>query len=592
MRESDVQRVGMFESPDPQLSLVVVLVTRAHDHYSVTSLTLTVSEGPQPPWPTMPPPPPASLALAVAMAQPAAAAIPTLYDLVLDSLAKDTHALSFPFLAALPPALLPSVYDYYKQRHALTLSSVLTFRPLLSHFTSLSLSAVKGLNDLSLLTLSLSLASVAALDLSLNNSIGGTDSCLSLPCPRSLTSLNVSGCRRLGDSALVPLLARCPNLRSLDASFTNIKDRTLVALARTPTSTNSDSGNGLLALTHLNVANNMLYSGLAPLLARRPPLRYLNVSATLLSDSDLELVSNLSETLTEFHCEFAVKVTDAGLAGLRECSKLIVLNVARNSNLSASTLNALRALGQLMSLNYSANDLVYSKSLHCLASLTELDLQRCSALTDPVARQLLTLNGLERLNVMYSSITNAFIDDLIRAFPRLKVLKVTRCQINDHGIKRFFAPHRFHSDNSESDAEDSVRLLCPVFAPSLVRLDIGGELLTDACCSAIVTGIRHFPSLQSFGIWTTGITRSGIQPLLTESSAVRLQFNALSITSGHGNVSQSVSLYDDSDSESESASAALEDSRIVGASQRFELDPTMNSSPGTFVLIRNVVPMQ
>jgi len=287
---------------------------------------------------------------------------------------------------------------------------------------------------------------------------------------KHLKHLDISHCRSLSDAAFVSL-GESKSIISLDIRGTNIRKEGLKAIAKISTLTSLKvsgcshvedediSSFVKLSLTSLHFDDCPLLTTKAlQALAYHPTLLELDVGHAA-TDAGMALLAKIP-LLTSLRISFNEKLTPAAARALRDCPKLVDLNVS-NSHWEADaflieiskmpTLRSLDlsrwksitdegviALGTnpfLTTLKFSGEWLT-SRSILALAhmpSLISLELVRCNQLKDEDIQVLVDLGHLTILNI---SQCDQLTDEAAKALSKSRTLKHLHiCWMTDEGVK-------------------------------------------------------------------------------------------------------------------------------------------------------------
>ncbi|CAN1289990.1 F-box/LRR-repeat protein 14 [Linum perenne] len=219
-----------------------------------------------------------------------------------------------------------------------------------------------------------------------------------------LESLNLDSCK-IGDEGLANL-SGLP-LKSLELSDTEVGSSGLRHLS------------GLTQLESLNLSFTLVTDSGLRRLSGVTSLRSLNLDARQITDAGLAALTSLTELAhldlfgarisdTGTNCLRYFKnlqsleicgggITDAGVKNIKDLSRLTVLNLSQNSNLTDKTLEMISGLEELVSLNVS-NSLISNKGLQHLKplkNLRSLTLESCKVTAAEIRKlQLTELPGL------------------------------------------------------------------------------------------------------------------------------------------------------------------------------------------------------
>ncbi|KAI6136788.1 hypothetical protein F5141DRAFT_1076651 [Pisolithus sp. B1] len=250
----------------------------------------------------------------------------------------------------------------------------------------------------------------------------------------------------LSDASVQPFLARCPNLKRLDVSFTHVR--------RSPFGTNSIPALEKLTLTSIN----MPPMDIVTLIASLPHLQTLALGALGGGgQGSFVAVGNIS----------AMSMTDEALALLTD--RLVVLkdlekvNLAGNSKLGLTSrgngalADFVRKVGRrLKQLNLSGLQNLKSGDMCGLMGETSEDPPRLEELSlnhtgvdDEAAPYLSRCSSLVSLRLAGTKITSAGLFPIIDACPKLEQVDLTSCR----GIK--IADRRRFFDVWEEDWKDT-----------------------------------------------------------------------------------------------------------------------------------------
>jgi len=249
------------------------------------------------------------------------------------------------------------------------------------NLTNLDLSGCKKLRDAALIAVAEHCPGLT--NLNLYRCSGLSDAALIAVAEHcsGLTHLDLSVCRQLSDAALIAVAEHCPGLTNLNLyGCTWLSDAALIAIAE-----------HCPGLTYLNLYNcrQLSDAALVAVAEHCPGLTYLNLSwCSGLSDAALIAVAEHCSGLTNLDLSGCKKLSDAALIAIAEhCPGLTNLNLTRCKQLSNAALIVVAK--HCPGLTYL--DLTWGRQLsdaalitvaeHC-PGLTNLDLSYCDQLSD------------------------------------------------------------------------------------------------------------------------------------------------------------------------------------------------------------------
>jgi hypothetical protein len=392
----------------------------------------------------------------------------------------------------------------------------------------------------------------------------------SLPFLPTLMELDLSGCPRVDDAAIATVVARCPELESLDLTCCRrLSEKCAGSLARLcklrKLILNDCRGIGDRALALLS--SNLLH------------LETLALSNTR-SITDFAVADSLLKTLTALNLAYAGQLTETGLKRLFEAKCLRELNfmgcrrkdgllagLATLSNLRILSLSpcdelsdvGFQALGRLQGLEelriYYAN--ITDSNIAALLNpqsiptstgpqgyLRKVDFSGCTQLTDLTLRLLSNLVNLESLSLCW---TDAIVDDgfafaqmhslhslnlsntpvqgpslvHVARIPGLKSLFLAGCRAVDDESLKAFSEHRsleeFLLRSCSKVTNCGINYLARV--PRLLRLDVG-----DCPGITSISPFQDFPSLRYLHLKGCNLKKKEVQRFREQTLLCHVDF--------------------------------------------------------------------
>ncbi|KAL4069508.1 RNI-like protein [Scleroderma citrinum] len=240
----------------------------------------------------------------------------------------------------------------------------------------------------------------------------------------------------LSDASVQPFLARCPNLRRLDISFTHVR--------RHPFATNVNPSLEKISLTSIN----MQATDLIALVAMMPDLRTLAVGALGSGQSFSAAMGNSS--VMNMTDESLARLTDVleGFESLEKVSLVGNSKLGLTSRRGGALADFVQKVGRRCKhLNLSGLQHLRSRHLSGLMAeisgagpplLEELILNHTS-IDDEAAPYLSCCSSLVSLKLVGAKITSTGLFPIIDACPRLEQLDLTSCRgIKVADRRRFF----------------------------------------------------------------------------------------------------------------------------------------------------------
>lgn len=295
------------------------------------------------------------------------------------------------------------------------------------------------------------------------------------------------------DMLLKNVRAFCKDIISLNVTHTNVTDTGL-----------SEVGGGcrLLQNISLKACKDITDQGVRVLVRGCPELRCIDALGCNITDASVSFITALGERLRVLDLGFTL-VTDAGLRILStHCPHLESLELYGCERISDVGIHAIAdSCRELQKLDVGRTP-VTDAGLAAIAALTRLslrdiNLRDCAAITDGGLSQLAEAgNGLERIDVSETDISDVGVQYLASHCPRLTELLVWNCsRVTDMGLHHIAAS-------------------CPL----LRMLDVGSERITDVGLK-YVSRLKHLETLELFGC--EKITDAGVQELLASCTKLR-----------------------------------------------------------------------
>jgi F-box/leucine-rich repeat protein 2/20 len=246
-----------------------------------------------------------------------------------------------------------------------------------------------------------------------------------LTCFSGLETLDLSGCLNVSTNLLDQFAQRCPNLRVLDLSDTNVKAEAVISLSEQ-----------CQTLTHVSLRECCMQDDAIASLAKNClclqelDLRGCYPEVEVLVDLAIDCPTLTSLSVGGYH------VTDACmLAFAHNLRGLTYLDLTYSDSITDEAMIAVAQNCTLLSLNLSYCDQLTDEAVVAVArgcnGLTELVLNRCNHITDKaiiaVARNCPTLKVLDIR--WCRSITQASIVELSRHCPYLSFLDIGGCDM-------------------------------------------------------------------------------------------------------------------------------------------------------------------
>jgi hypothetical protein len=134
-----------------------------------------------------------------------------------------------------------------------------------------------------------------------------------------LLEISLRLCNNITETAIISLANHCPNLTSIDFSFTNIRDNGVVAVARNCRH---------LVHVNLNYCENITDDAIIALAKKCPKLTSIDFSNTTINDKAVIALANNCPKLTEVSLRNCENITVAAIIALAEnCHNLSKINV-------------------------------------------------------------------------------------------------------------------------------------------------------------------------------------------------------------------------------------------------------------------------
>ncbi|RHY34943.1 hypothetical protein DYB32_000562 [Aphanomyces invadans] len=293
-----------------------------------------------------------------------------------------------------------------------------------------------------------------------------------LPASVTLTSLDISGCRRLTDDGIMAIGTRCPKLtcalthHCLDLAHLNVQDLHLLT-DKVFTFDQEGDGRTVVAKTLLTKLETIVLAdcktltdtGIAYLMHRARHLRSMDASGCFhLTDQGLRCITSdifngtsTGEHLRVLDLSYCMALTSEGLHHIRErCKHLVTVYLTGCVLLQdAEVIELVKSCGKISNLGLGFCRELTDDVLIAIADCLWLDallINRCSKMTDvgicAIASQC---TGLVALNLSSCKrITNVSLDTLFDNCPKLNQLDVTYCPHVTSAATSRFATNRIN----------------------------------------------------------------------------------------------------------------------------------------------------
>jgi Leucine-rich repeat (LRR) protein len=298
-------------------------------------------------------------------------------------------------------------------------------------------------------------------------------------------------------------------------------------------------------LRNLNLSRRKLQSAdILVIVAQRPLLEQLNLSATQIKDTDIHFLTHLT-ALTQLSLE-SNNIGALGAQAIALLSNLTYLDLRKN-NIQDSGTHTLTQLTALTHLNLEENNIgaLGAQAIALLPKLTYLDLKK-NNIQDADTHALTQLTALTHLNLEENNIG----PNGVYAFTRLTTLTDLNLSANDigptgaralmhftaltrlnlagnnivgHGLEPLFLPSRLATldlTGTEIGPDDANAL---TQLTALTDLNLSGNAAIGDHCALI---LRHLSSLTSLNLKLTGISNTTVQTLVLLTDLTHLDLTA------------------------------------------------------------------